>query len=513
MKKFIRYSKAPKSEQVKVCLIKASQKSSFKDYKKSMMGVPQNIFSVAACSPDYCQIQMIDETIDHKIDWNTDSEIIVIMFHTPSAIRGYKIADKFRKKGKIVVLGGLHVSFMTDEALQHADAVLVGESEGIWEELLEDYKKGSLKRVYKRSETLDLRELKPYPTDIIPTSEYDYSWTVVVSRGCPNKCSYCTVHKFFPNYRKRPIPDVIEEIKNCGTDFIELKADNFMIDRTYALELFKAMEDLDIVWFTALEPNFADDKELVEAAAKSGLRNLMFGIETPSRESLSDQKKSHLDLAKLKSQIDYLHSLDIEIDSAMLFGFDDHDYTIFQRTLDFALDIDIDISHGVIPIPFPGTDLYNRLESEGRITNKDWSKYDGAHLVYTHPTLSKKDIEGGAYWFDVEFQQKHKNRKFKWHDRWYDSLEIKQGGYTMGKPIKWKTLLGITIVLAGIFLNLPILFGLLYILWAIGDIKSGYAYIFEPIVRRENPILYWIITSIWFFSGIWIVGEALLTLL
>lgn len=418
MKRYIRKSSYPAEEVVKVCAIKACAPSGFKDYKKSMMGLPQNIFSLAAATPDWVQLQMIDETVDIKVDFRTDADIVVIMFSTPDALRGYKLADKFRKKGKTVVLGGLHVTFMQEEALEHADSILVGECEDIWEELLLDFKEGKLKQTYQRSTPVDLATVNPYPTDIIPTSIYGYSWTVLVSRGCINKCSYCTVNKFFKDYTKRPIPDIVDEIKNCETDFIELKADNMMVDREYALELFKAIEPLDIIWFTALEPGFAEDKELVEAAVRSGLRNILLGIETPSRKSLSDQKKGHLELDKLKAQIEYLHSYDIEIDSAMLFGFDDHDESIWEETLEFALEIGIDVSHGVVPIPFPGTDLYKKLEAEGRLTTKNWSKYEGSYLVYTHPNFNEEEMYKGIMWFEKQFIKRKVKRDFKWHKRW-----------------------------------------------------------------------------------------------
>jgi radical SAM superfamily enzyme YgiQ (UPF0313 family) len=413
-----RYIKKSLNERLTICAIKASADSGFKDYKRSMLGLPQNIFSLAACTPDWVTLQMVDETVGVKIDWKTRADIIVVMFHTPDAVRAYEIADKFRKKGKTVVLGGLHTTFMQEEALRHADAIMIGECEDIWEELLEDYLEDQLKMVYERDTVFDLSNVKPYPTDIIPTEVYDYSWTVTVSRGCPNKCAYCTVHKFFPTYRKRPIEDIVEEIRNAPTDFIELKADNLTVDREYCLELFKAIEPLDIVWFTCLEPGFAEDKELVEAAARSGLRSILLGIETPSRDVLTDNNKGHLELEKLKERIDYLHSFDIEIDSAMLFGFDGHDKGIFQETLDFTLDIDIDITHGVIPIPFPGTELYKSLEEQGRLTTKDWSKYDGSWLVYSHPNFSVMDLYKSTMKFEKDFKKRHKKRKFQWHSRW-----------------------------------------------------------------------------------------------
>ncbi|MCT4612093.1 MAG: B12-binding domain-containing radical SAM protein [Clostridia bacterium] len=523
MKKYIREEK---NERLRVCLIKASAKSGFSEYKKAMLGLPQNIFSVAACTPDDVSIQMVDETVGVKVDWNTGADIVVVMFHTPDAIRGYEIADKFREKGKTVILGGLHPSFLVEEALEHADTVIIGESEGIWEELLEDYEKGKLKRTYKRDSLLNLSELKPYPTDILPTELYEHSWTVSVSRGCPNKCAYCTVHKFFPTYRKRPIEDIVEEIKNAPTDFIELKADNLTVDRNYCLELFKALEPLNIVWMTALEAGFAEDKELVEAAAKSGLRNILLGIETPSREVLKDNNKGFLDLTKLKENIDFLHSFDIEIDSAMLFGFDGHDKDIFKETLEFALDINIDITHGVVPIPFPGTELYKKMDESGRLTTKDWSKYDGSWLVFKHDNFTVNSIYEGIMWYEEEFNKRHIKREFKWHKRWDNkdfSYEKSTEGYNLGgvgkkknkvpKNIKWKTIMALVMIFSGIIFNINFIFGILYVLWAILDIKTGNAYVIENIEKRENPILFWLIVITWLTSGLYVLLSDLLMIM
>lgn len=512
MKKYIRKSL---QEKVSVCAIKASADSGFKDYKKSMLGLPQNIFSLAACTPEWATLQMVDETVGVKVDWQTSSDIVVIMFHTPDAIKAYEIADKFKKKGKTVVLGGLHTSFMQEEALGHADAIMIGECEDIWHDLLEDYLDGRLKKRYERDTIFDLSKLKSYPTDILPTEIYDYSWTVTVSRGCPNKCSYCTVNKFFPSYRKRPIADIVEEIKNAPTDFIELKADNLTVDRNYCLELFEALEPLNIIWMTALEPEFAEDKELVKAAVRSGMRNILLGIETPSREVLKENNKGHLQLEKLKDQIAFLHSLDVEVDSAMLFGFDDHDQDIFKETLDFALDIDLDVTHGVVPIPFPGTDLYKKLDEEGRLTTKDWSKYDGSWLVFNHENFDVVSLYNGIMWYEKQFNKNHESKDFKWHHRWdgndkasMDSIGTDTTPYSRTK-LKWKSLLAIAMVSVGITLDMPILFGLLYIFWAIQDIRVGHAYIVEDVSRDENPFLFWVIVTLWMGSGLYVFLNAL----
>ena len=144
---------------MKVYLIKASENSSFKEYKKYMGSPPQNIFSIAAATPSNVEIEMCDETMNMKVNFKSKADIIAIFMSTPDALRAYDIAKTFRKKGKTIVLGGLHASFMQEEALQHADSLLIGEAEGIWEDLLKDYSTGDLKERYIRKTLLDLKSL------------------------------------------------------------------------------------------------------------------------------------------------------------------------------------------------------------------------------------------------------------------------------------------------------------------------------------------------------------------
>ncbi|MCT4633879.1 MAG: hypothetical protein N4A76_14240 [Firmicutes bacterium] len=156
---------------MKVYIIKACAEGPFKVYKKYMAAPPQSIFSLAACTPSDVDIDMVDETVNMKVNFKSDADIIAIFFSTPDALRGYEIADKFRKSGKTVVLGGLHVKFNQKEALKHADTLLVGEYENTWKYLLEDYLSGDLLRIYESTKEVDLSELNPFPLDLIPISQ------------------------------------------------------------------------------------------------------------------------------------------------------------------------------------------------------------------------------------------------------------------------------------------------------------------------------------------------------
>lgn len=385
---------------MRVYIIKACAESKFKEYKKYMAAPPQSIYSLAACTPENVEIDMVDETVNMKVNYKSNADIVVIFFSTPDALRGYEIADKFKKIGKTVILGGLHVKFNQEEALCHCDSLLIGEFEEIWEQLLLDFENDVLERKYERETEFDLSNLKPYPTNLIPLSQYNYVWSVLVSRGCVNRCNYCLVNRFFNSMRFRPIDDIINEIKNSGAKIVELHSDNLTVDREYAKELFTKLIPLNIKWVGETTANFANDEELVELAAKSGLTYLLLGLETPSIKDLSNMDKGFVKVEKVKEQIKKLHSHNIIVDSAMLFGFAGHTSDIFNQTVEFVREIDLDVSHAVIPIPFPGTKFYEQLDSEGRILTKDWSKYDGRHLVYQHDYLTEKEIEEGIEYFE-----------------------------------------------------------------------------------------------------------------
>lgn len=480
---------------MKVYLIKASAKGAFKDYKKYMGSPPQNIFSAAACTPSDVNIEMTDETVDMKVHFKSDADLIAVFMSTPDAPRAYDIARKFREKGKTVVFGGLHASFLPEEALLHGDAVMIGESEGIWEQLLEDHKNGSLKTRYQRETPVDLASLKAYPTGIISKDWYGGFWTVVVGRGCPNACTYCAVSPFFKSHRYRPVDDVVREVMDCGADRIELHADNLTADRKYALELFRKLKPLGIRWSGETTIDIADDEELLRAAAESGLEFLLVGLETPSGEALDGAGKGFVNLEKVKGQIDRLHKHGIAVDSAFLFGFDQHTQQIFEDTYRFAKETGVDSMHSVILIPFPGTPLYKKMEAEGRIITRDWSKYDGAHAVYHPEGMTAPQLENGAWWFYKKTLKMGKNFVASGEDPTNYSGE--KLSVSEKKPIPWKALLELGMILTVAIANSMLLWGILFLVWSLSAVWAGYTGLLTHVSRRENPIIFWLMTATW----------------
>lgn len=386
---------------MKIYLIKASSGSDYSKYKAETGGPPQNIFAAAAATPKHYQLEMTDETISMKTNVDSNADLVVIFASTPDAYRAYEIAELFAEKGKTIVLGGLHTKFNQAEAQEYAHAIILGEVENYWQQLLNDFIGDNLQAVYDSDAPIDLSLLKPYPTDIIKPEVYNYTWSVVVTRGCPFKCDFCLVHQFFNKFQMRPIENIVEELwhlKSLGVEWVELHSDNLTHNREYALALFEAIAPTGLKFYGETTVLIARDEELLAAAQKAGVKALLLGIETPSKEALKAQKKGFVKPEKMKEYMEIIRKHNIEIWGDLLFGFDEHTPDIFQETLDFINDIKVD---KVIPhfmIPFPGSETFNKLDADNRILTKDWSKYDGSHSVYQPKNMTTDELEEGVYW-------------------------------------------------------------------------------------------------------------------
>lgn len=502
---------------MKVYMIKASAPGPFKEYKKYMGAPPQNIFSLAASTPKGVKIDMCDETAGMKPKTRTDAEIVVLMFHTPDAPHAYRMADDYRKKGKTVVLGGLHPTFEPDEAAEHADALLIGETEDIWTQLLKDYKQGKLQKRYERTEPVDMSTLNPYPTDIIKPSVYSGVWSVLVSRGCVHRCEYCVIPPFFKGkYRLRPVKNVVAEIKAAPAKWFELHADNLTADREYAVELFKALIPLNISWVGESTIKMADDEELLTLAAESGCKYLLIGIETPSKAALEKSGKGFVSPKETRDRIRKFHEHGIVITSSMMFGLDGQTKDIFQESLDFCNEIEIDEISSVILSPFAGTPLYKRMKEEGRLLTDDWALYDCSNAVFQPSDMTPVELDEGATWFWKKIQ-KRKPPKIKSGGKKKPATgtipttsgtptAVVAGGINPG--FKWKTLMALALIATAVWTGHYWLWGILFTYWVIKDIKEGRVYLVEDVPRSQNPILYWVIVTMWALFAIWTFSTA-----
>ena len=257
---------------------------------------PLGLLNVAAVTPPDVEVSLTDENVE-EVDFDKPVDLVGVTVMTSTAPRAYEIADEFRKRKIPVVLGGPHVSFMKEEAIQHADSVVIGEAEGAWERLIEDFKRGgrgSLKKFYENEKKPDLTKI-PFPRwDLLKKDSYIVTKVLHVTRGCPYNCSFCSVSRLFGReIRYRPVDKVVDCIEknigeSLGSRFFVFLDDNIMANRRYAKKLFQALIPYKIIWMSQASVNAAYDEELLSLAGKSGCKALFIGLETLSEESLNE---------------------------------------------------------------------------------------------------------------------------------------------------------------------------------------------------------------------------------
>ena len=367
---------------------------------------PHSLLAVAALTPKDIEVGIIDENIE-ELDFNRKADLVGITTMTASSPRAYEIADEFRRKGIPVVIGGIHATALPEEAAQHADAVVIGEAEGCWERLLEDFKrkgKKGLAQFYRNSQLPDPSKIPIARRELLEGKGYLLSRFLQISRGCPFNCSFCSVSRFFgKKYRFRPVKNVIEEVKSIvgkslKTRFLGFLDDNIVGSVSYAKELFKALIPYRVLWAGQSSLNIAHDDELLDLAARSGCKGLFIGFESVSEDSLGEANKLQNKIGFYEKAVKKIHQFGISIEGAFIFGFDHDDKSIFQRTVKFIERVKLDAVQFTVLTPLPGTKLYEKLEEEGRITDKDWSNYDFTHVVFRPKLMTPEELRQGLTW-------------------------------------------------------------------------------------------------------------------
>jgi radical SAM superfamily enzyme YgiQ (UPF0313 family) len=355
------------------------------------------LLTIAALTPSNIEVTLTDESVQ-EIDFDKEVDLVGITAMTSTAVRAYEIADTFREKGKCVVLGGIHPSAMPEEAAQHADSVVIGEAEGIWPELLSDYKSGKLKNFYQRKEWASLENLPIPRRDLIKPKSCLLANTVQTSRGCPFNCDFCSVSLFFGNtYRFRPIADVVNEVKSLKGKYLFFVDDNIAGNRQRAKELFKALIPYKKKWISQATTTFAKDEELLKLAARAGCTAMFIGYESISPASLKEVSKSFNIVQHYKEGINRMHDYGIHVHGAFIFGFDHDDANIFERTVEFVNDAKLDSAAFAPLTPLPGTPVYRKLMQENRIITRDWNKYGGG-VVFQPKLMSADALSEGIKW-------------------------------------------------------------------------------------------------------------------
>jgi radical SAM superfamily enzyme YgiQ (UPF0313 family) len=363
---------------------------------------PLALATVAASTPKHIDVEIVDEALE-PINYDCDADLVGITTLTRFAPHAYTIADRFREKGVKVVMGGMHPSALPKEAIKHCDSVVIGEAEGVWNRLINDFEHKRLKKYYHNKGFVDLSTVCTPRRDLYKKERYLFTHFTQTTRGCPFNCGFCSVTKFFGRtYRTRPVGAVIKEIREMKTKFVGFSDDNIFGNRIYAHKLFSALKYEGIVWLSQASLNITDSPKLLRMAARSGCKGLFIGLESADCESLTQMNKSFLKPQKYRDAIKRLHDHGISVLGAFVLGNDNEDHSIFKRTLDFAKKIKIDLAQFAVLTPYPGTAIYKRLVKENRIFNFDWTKYDAGNAVFKplKMTADKLKEEVDKLWRD-----------------------------------------------------------------------------------------------------------------
>jgi len=356
---------------------------------------------LASFFPKIYEVQIINEVIE-EIDFNAEVDLVGITGLTCVIKRAYEIADRFRKRGVRVILGGVHPSLLPEEAKEHADSVFIGEAEGMLGKVLEDFEAGELRPFYKNRDWSDLKGMPLARRDLLGKRYSPLFKAVETTRGCPNRCEFCSVPTINgKRYRIRPLDEVDQElsaiIKKKG-EYLFLTDDNVTAREDYALGLFEIFKRHQVKWMGFTTIKIAMNEKLLEKARESGCISLFIGFESLLQENLDSVSKRFVNAKELSNLIKTIQQRHIGIHGSFIFGFDGDDRTVFHKTVEFIQKNNIELPTFSILTPFPGTPLQKRLEEEGRIFDRNWSHYDMSHVVFRPKGMTVRELQEGYLW-------------------------------------------------------------------------------------------------------------------
>jgi radical SAM superfamily enzyme YgiQ (UPF0313 family) len=364
-----------------------------------------SLAAIAAATPSEWQVALADENLA-PLDPALTPDLVGITAMTPQAPRAYELAATFRSRGIKVVMGGFHASNLPDEALGHVDSVVVGEGDQIWPQVVRDFERGALQRLYRPQALLDMASIPVPRRDLFSGRKYLLTNTIQTTRGCPYDCEFCSVTSFFGRkYRERPLDLVLRELENLRKtgSFVFFVDDNLVADRDYSLPLFRSMKGLGLRWLSHAPIDFAADTELIKAAGEAGCVGMFVGFESLNQETLKAIGKKSNSASLYLEQARLFRDHGIGILGSFVLGCDGDTPSMFEDTLRFCEEARLEAAIFPILTPYPGTKVRERLEREGRIISNDWRDYDMEHVNYVPRGMTASELQAGHDWLNASF--------------------------------------------------------------------------------------------------------------
>lgn len=370
-------------------------------FGKSLHYAPVTLPFLAALVPQEldAEVEIYDETIQ-PIPADLEADLIGIVTITGTAPRAYKWAAYFRKKGATVVLGGPHVTLLPEEASQHADSIVIGIADHTWPKLLVDFKNNNLQKCYSPESPYTILAGRPIPKrELYPKNKFITVNSVEATKGCSNDCVFCAVNALYKQrVIPRPIPEVIAEIEQMPGKDVVFVDPNLVADLEYARKFFAEMAPLKKWWFGLATADIVNSPELIALMGKSGCKGLLIGFESISDRSLGAMNKKHNKNVDYTLLMNRLHEHDIAVNGTFCFGTDEDDKSVFEKTVERIIKLKVDLPRFSVLTPFPGTLLYNELNSANRIIDRDWAMYDVEHCVHQPLKMTPEELDEGLAW-------------------------------------------------------------------------------------------------------------------
>ncbi|MDD4796240.1 MAG: radical SAM protein [Eubacteriales bacterium] len=349
-------------------------------------------------------VTLVDE-YNQRIPYRRQFDLVAMTVNTPNAPHCYRISAAFRAAGAKVVLGGPHATLLSDEAAQHCDYLLLGESEDTWPQFLRDFDAGQARARYQADSPPSLRNLPTPRWDLIKRRFFLMKGAVFATRGCPHHCTYCNLKQIYHDcFRTRPAQEVLRDVRALPARHFVFWDDNFFADKAYALTLMKGLAPLKKRWAAQVTLESCADEQLLAAARAAGCLYLFVGLESFSQASLDHAGKGINRIAGYEAIVQALHRHGIMVQAGIIFGFDDDTPDIFQQTLRGCERLGIDGVTVSILTPLPQTPVYHQMQREGRLLTRDWTHYNGkTHVAFQPRHMTPDELYAGYLRFRRQF--------------------------------------------------------------------------------------------------------------
>ena len=362
---------------------------------------------LAALAPPGWDITLTDDAIEEP-DYAAPVDVVAITARMVTSLRAYEIADRFRARKVPVLMGGPHATFYSAEMAEHADGVCIGEAEEIFPGMLEDAAAGRLRQFYQREDAASLEGMPTPRWDLLNPKHYVFYRPFVIqqSRGCPYTCDFCAERRLNGDYgyRDRPVGEVVEEIRKCGSRHIFFAASQFVGHKGRTMQLLEALIPLKIRWSALFSPRFGLDAEFLDLAKRSGLLHVNMGIESISQNTLKSMRKEFNRSHSYEDMIGNLNKRNISFSFNFVFGADTDDHDIFPSTLKFLQEHNVPAAYFNVLVPLRGTPLYDRMKADGRIIDEpNMERWPGVFCHFHPLRMSGQELVGHVQKLQREF--------------------------------------------------------------------------------------------------------------